>query len=49
VKHVVLTVPHSPEQSFGSVLGKLLSSGISHTIEAEPDPWADECFNALFV
>jgi len=49
VKHVVLNVPHSPVQSFVGVLGKLLSSGISRTIEAQPDPSADERFNTLFV
>jgi len=37
VKHVLLTVPHSLEQSFVCVLGKLLSSGIALAIEAEPD------------
>ena len=41
VKHMVLSVPHSQEQSFIGILGKLLSSGISRAIEAEPDPSAD--------
>ena len=49
VKHVVLTVPHCPEQPFVRVFRKLLSSGISRAIEAEPNPSADECSNALFV
>lgn len=49
VKHVMLIVPHSFEQSVVGVLGKLLCSRISHAIEAKPDPSADECFDALFV
>ena len=49
LKHVMLTVPHSPEQSFIGVLGKSLSSAISRVTEAEPDPSADESFDALFV
>ena len=49
VKHMVLAVPHCPEQFFVGVIGKLLSSGISRAIEAEPDPSADECINTLFV
>ena len=46
-KHVVLTVPHSPEQSFVSVLSGLLSSGISHATEAELDPSTNEYFDAF--
>ena len=44
VKHVMLIVPHSFEQSVVGVLGKLLCSRISHAIEAKLDPSADECF-----
>jgi len=42
LKYVVFAVSLSPEQSFVGFLGKLLSSGISRTIETEPDPSADE-------
>jgi len=49
VKHVVLAVSHCPQQSFVGVIGKLLSSGISRAIDAEPNPSADECINTLFV
>jgi len=40
MKNVVPAVPHCPEQCFVGVIGKLLSSGISRAIEAEPDPRA---------
>ena len=43
VKHVVLTVPHSQEQSFVGVNGKLLTSGISRAIETEPDILLQAC------
>jgi len=47
VKNVVLAVPHCPQQFFVGVIGKLLSSGISRAIEAEPDPSADECIYSI--
>ena len=46
VKHVMLIVPHSFEQSVIGVLGKLLCSRISHAIEAKPDPSAGRRMNA---
>jgi len=49
MKHVVLTVPHSQEQSFVGVLGELLNFGISRAIETDPDPSADEGFDSLFI
>jgi len=49
MKHTLLSIFHSPEQSFVGILGELLSSGISRTIETKPDHSADEGFNSLFV
>ena len=49
LKYVVLAVAHFPEQSFVSFLSKLLSSGISCTIETKPYYSADERSYALFI
>ena len=42
MKHVMRSVPHCVEQCFVSSIGKLLSSGITCTIEAKPDPSVTE-------
>jgi len=38
MKHMVLSVPHCLEQCFIGSISKLLSSGFTCAIEAEPDP-----------
>ena len=48
-KHVVLSVLHCLEPCFIGSIGKLLSSGITCAIVAEPDPSADECLDMLFI
>jgi len=44
-----MVVPDPFEQSFVGVLGELGRSGVTVTIQAEPNTSTDECFDALFV
>jgi len=39
----------SKDVMFVGVLGKLTCTGISRAMQAEPNPLANECFDALFI